>query len=330
MKLPERLYTEDGQIRKIGLELEFSGISPEKVAVILQNRLGGNLTCKNIFSYQLKNTEYGDFNVEIDAAFLKQKKYKELAETAGIDLDSIDNTDALEDIIKNLASIIVPCEIVMPPVPADKLQVAEEITCLLRKEKAKGTGQSIFYAFGLHINAELASRESVYLLNHMRAFSLLYDWICKDNLVDISRRITPYINPYPESYLDLILSQDYRPEIDELIDDYLEKVSSRNHGLDMLPAFAYISETAVMQKASEPELINPRPAFHYRLSNCRIDEPEWTIEQEWKYWLKIEDIADNENKLHQLINAWTDLNQKKLQSVNSEWPDKVKSVIGNS
>ena len=34
----------------------------------------------------------------------------------------------------------------------------------------------------------------------------------------------------------------------------------------------------------ELDLINPRPAFHYRLPNCHLHNPEWSIQKEVQRW----------------------------------------------
>lgn len=326
MDLPEKIKTDSGRERNIGLEIEFSGIGPERCIQLLKILLDGTVVNDSAFTKKLNTDEYGTFIVEIDAAFLTEGRYKELLEALGIKLDDIKNRESLEELLKGVASTIVPCEVVMPPIPVTKLDVAEKIVSLLREEKAKGTGSSILYAFGLHINAELASGDPIYILNIIRAYALLYDWICVKSEVDFSRRLTPYINPYPDEYLRLIFAEDYRPDIDMLIDDYLYFVPSRNHALDMLPAFASIDKERVLSRADEPDLIKPRPAFHYRLANCKIDEPDWCIADEWQYWLAIERLSCNETKITRLISAWLEAGPV-LPFSGNKWTETVNSII---
>lgn len=327
LKLPERTRTDSGATRKAGFEIEFAGVDPEICIQLLHQLLGGTVVSESVFSKKLKDTEFGTFTIELDAALLTEGKYKDYLESLGIKLDDLKDGTAIEGILKDVAATVVPCEIVMPPIPFTDIGVTEEIVTLLRKEKAKGTGASILYAFGLHINTELASQKPEYILDIIRAFALLYDWICSESRVDFSRRLSPYINSYPDDFLEYIFQPDYQPDMNKLIDDYLDFVPSRNHALDMLPAFAHINRERVMSRAAEPDLIKPRPAFHYRLANCRIDEPEWSVADEWQYWLAVEKLAGDRNRLQQLGTAWLDKSDKKLPAFKSTWIDTVKSVI---
>ena len=328
MQTPEKLNTDSGNVRNVGFEIEFSGIEPERCIQLLHDKIGGTVINESPFSQKLDDTRYGTFIVELDAALLSDGKYKGYLETLGIQLDEIDSKESLEDILKDVASTVVPCEVIMPPIPATEIAVADEIVTLLRNEKAKGTGSSILYAFGLHINVELASQVPDYILNTIRAYSLLYDWICVKTSVDYSRRLTPYIKRYPDEYLEYIFRKDYQPDINTLINDYLHYIPSRNHALDMLPAFADIDKEQVISQATEPDLIKPRPAFHYRLANCRIDEPDWSIAEEWYYWLAIEKLADDKEKLNQLMSAWVkDSSETILPKIESDWVEKIDSII---
>jgi hypothetical protein len=47
----------------------------------------------------------------------------------------------------------------------------------------------------------------------------------------------------------------------------------------------------------ERELIKPRPAWHYRLPNCLIDDPEWSLARPWSEWVTIERLAADPDRL---------------------------------
>lgn len=328
LSLPDITRTESGEIRRVGFEIEFAGIDPDKGAEIIHDIAGGEIIRTSPFSIEIRHTRYGTFVFEVDAAFLKEERYKEYADKLGINIDELDNSESLEKLLRDVAVTVVPCEIVMPPVPMDEIDIVNDLVETLRTKKARGTKKSLLYAFGLHINIEAARKDALYLLNHIRAFSLLYDWICEKSDVDLTRRITPYINRYPDDYIRLIMNDEYRPDIDSLITDYLSMVSSRNHALDMLPLFASLSEDIVMQKAEEPDLIKPRPAFHYRLANSRIDETTWSIADEWKYWLIIEKLAMNRDKLRSLMQEYAAHRNRLLPATRSAWVEKIESTIG--
>ena len=323
MELPEVTRTQQGRIRKIGFELEFSGVELEKCSELLQRLVDGKLIDKNTFVHTVRSEQFGEFAVEIDADLLKEGKYKKYLAAVGIEFQDSSFEKKLDEVIKDIASSVVPCEIVTPPLPMDKMDIIEDIVVELRKVKAKGTRESVMYAFGLHINPELVSGESDYLLNHIRAFALLYDWISINSDVDLTRKLTPYIDPYPADYLELLFSDGYQPDIDDLIGDYLELVGSRNHALDMLPAFASIDEQCVMNGAKEPHLIKPRPAFHYRLANCLIDKKQWRVADEWWYWLKVEQLAGSQQDLQQMSRDFLSYRPDSLFKSASDWVEHV-------
>lgn len=328
LPLPELTRTASGTTRHVGFEIEFAGIDPDEGAEIIRDIVGGEINKISPFSIEIRNSRFGTFVFEVDAAFLKDEKYKEYARNIGIDIDDFENRESLENILRDIAVTVVPCEIVMPPIPLDEIDVANDLVETLRNKKAKGTKKSFFYAFGLHINVEAARTDAGYLLNHVRAFTLLYDWICKKTDVDLTRRITPYINRYPDEYIQLIMNPGYAPDIDTLIMDYLRMVHSRNHALDMLPLFASLSKDIVMQHAAEPDLIKPRPAFHYRLANSRIDEPDWHIVNEWRYWLEIEKLANNRKLLSSLMQDYRKHQGGVLPASQSAWITRIESSIG--
>jgi len=314
-------------MRRVGFELEYGGIDPERSAAIVGDICGGDLVRESPFRYRIDHAPAGTFYVEIDARFLKERKYREYLSSLNIDVDRLDSLGSLEKVLRDIASTVVPCEIVTPPVPMDNLALLDDIVEALRQNKAEGTKSSLLYAFGLHINPDLASGDPRYLLNHMRAFCLLYDWICADSGVDFTRRLTPYINRYPEKYVHLILGADYRPDIHTLIDDYLALVGSRNHALDMLPALADIDAATVLAAAAEPELIKPRPAFHYRLANSLIDDPAWDVAGEWNYWVLIERLADDESLLAEFTQAYRRLVTSPFDIFRGAWVDHVATRI---
>lgn len=325
--LPDKTNTDKGKLRHVGFELEFSGLSLKESVSVLNKVISGKIESKNSFSFNIKNNKWGEFGVELDAAILKEEKYKNILSDLGISLDGLDLNRKLDDVLEGIAATLVPCEIVTPPLPMTELNIMEDITHALKEAKAEGTKASMLYAFGLHINTELVSFDPLYLLNHMRAFTLLYDWICKESRVDLSRRILPYIKPYPDEYTLLIMEPDYEPDEETLIDDYLNYVGSRNYALDMLPAFAEIQRKKVMAKAMEPELIKARPAFHYRLANCLIDEVDWSIADEWYYWIAIEKLAADEKLLKRISVDYNEHFNESFFSFKDDWVTYITDII---
>ena len=276
------------------MEFEFAGVEIEDVANLIAELFGGAVVEENAFIYRVEGTAHGDFQVEVDSAFLKEERYKPFLEL--LDLSELAE-ESLKETLRKLSGIAVPMEVVTPPIEMDSIYLFEELRAKLRQRKALGTNASFIYAFGLHINPEAASLDARYLLNILRAFFILFRELLETSDVDPTRRLTPYIDTFPERYVRKVLASDYHPGIDELIDDYLVENPTRNRALDMLPIFAHLDLERVKAGVKEPDLVNARPAFHYRLPNCRIDEDDWSVAEEWNRWAAVEKLADDEELL---------------------------------
>lgn len=318
---PPHLKNEDGALRKAGFEIEFNGIDIAEIAAVLWNLLGGSVVQKSSFEYQLRETGWGDFTIELDAVLLKDKKYETYLKKLGIEPERLLDPATLEEALIKIATTVVPYEIVTPPLPIDRLDILDDLRAELQKRKAQGSKSSLLHAFGLHINPEAPARDAGTLLNFLRAFLLLYEWICRETEIDLSRRVTPFINEFPDDYTRLILDPDYDPDLQQLIGDYIEHNPTRNRPLDLLPLFASIDPKPL--EGLEEELLKPRPAFHYRLPNCLIDDPEWRIAREWNYWIEIERLADQPEKLREMSEHYRKIKDTALLPFQNRWPEEV-------
>ena len=92
-------------------------------------------------------------------------------------------------------------------------------------------------------------------------------------------------------------------DIGILIDLYLERAGSRNHGLDMLCLFAHVDRDRVGAKMDLAS-VSARPTFHYRLPDCRIGDPNWSLALEWNRWVAIERLSEDHGFLAEIERAW--------------------------
>jgi hypothetical protein len=227
----------------------------------------------------------------------------------------------LERKLLDVASAVVPIEIGSPPIPMDQLSPLEDLRQVLRRAGAKGTRASIFYAFGLHFNPELPSLDVQTLLAYLRAFLLLYPWLRQRVELDLSRAISPYVNRFPSEYARLVLDPDYQPDAARFIDDYLEHNPTRNRGLDLLPALACLDEDRALRSVEDPHLVKSRPALHYRLPNCDIDDPRWTLASEWNTWIAVERLAIEPARMLAMCRDYLDADDASLRPFVDLWPD---------
>lgn len=94
----------------------------------------------------------------------------------------------------------------------------------------------------------------------MRAYFLKAPLLRAAIDVDTMRTILPFVEPFPEEYVALLLDPDYAPDLDRLIDDYITFNPTRNRELDMLTVFTHLDEERVRAQLDDP-LIGGRPTF---------------------------------------------------------------------
>lgn len=297
---PPRTITDDNAERRVGFELEFTGLSCDDIVGIVSDTFGGEPVAKTDFEHIVRDTEIGDVRVELDADFFKRR---------GRVLEDADASEVSDwerwstDIFAAAAQLVVPWEIVTAPLSLSSIDKLDVLCATLRDAGAKGTRQSVFYAFGVHLNPELPDLSPATILCYLRAYFCLFDWLCEREYVDLSRKLTPYIDPFPTDYIARIINPSYAPTTDTLIDDYLGANPTRNRSLDMLPLFAHLDEQRVRASVDDPR-IKSRPTLHYRLPNCDIDDGDWSVTRPWRDWLQVEHLAADEARL---IDACQDL-----------------------
>jgi len=295
----------EGDLRKVGVEIEYSGIDLATSCQIVKGLLGGQAQEHNPYAYTIEGTAFGTVKIEFDTSLLKNERYKSLLAKLGVSLDeSLEKR--FEQGLEHLLSGIVPCELVTDPMPYTELALFSELFALLRQNGAKGTTHSWKYAFGLHLNIELPEVTIDEVLSVLRAFLMLDRQLKKGHAVNTTRRLSKMISDFPESYRQLVLNPGYRPTREEFLKDYLEHNPTRERPLDLLPILCLWDFGKVEQKVEESHLLSARPAYHYRFPNSCIDDPGWTLGQEWERWLTVERLAhhrdfEDENYIQQLM-----------------------------
>jgi len=326
-KLPATLNRADGRMRRVGVEIELQGIAVQDLAALVAATLNGEATAVSSAEYSIDVPDHGSYRVEIDFALLKQLARERDPDVGGdADLFAALAVDALQA----ASSVVVPCEIVTPPIPLDQLPTTmDPLVEALRRAGAKGTRQSLLYAFGLHLNVEAPSLDADTITRYLRAFICLYDWIADESQIDLSRRMTPYINAYGRDYELLVANPGYAPGLAGLIDDYLAHNPTRDRALDMLPMFAQLDEERVRQVVDDP-LVKARPAFHYRLANSSVDEPGWSIASPWNLWMHIETLAQDPARLDECARLFIEDRQRLLHGFRKQWVAELREWLAGA
>ena len=306
--LPPVTMTDDGNPRMVGFELEFSGITLDDTAKVVERVLGGSSHVRSAVEQVVRVDGLGDFRIELDWDFLKRKA----AEDA-----PFEEIGHLMEKLSQAAAILVPVEVVCPPIPVTDLDALNPIVAALREAGAIGTEESLIAAYGVHINPEIPSLDAATLHSYLKAFALLQWWLVDIHEVDTTRKISPYIDLYPETYLNQVISKP-KASMDEIFADYLEHNASRNRALDLLPLLAEIDEDRVRAKVDDPK-IKPRPTFHYRMPNCHIERPDWSLAAAWNTWCVLERLCRRREDLEALSRKFLDAARPILGVGRSEW-----------
>ena len=306
-ELPPRLNKDDGSPRMVGFELEFSGITLDETVAALQSSLGAELQSETAAERVLRVDSLGEFNVELDWAYLKRKAAQQEREEGGEWLERLSQA----------AALLVPVEVVCPPIPVLGLALLQPMVAALREAGAVGTEESLLAAYGVHINAEIPRLDASTLFSYLKAFAVLQWWLVDAHEVDTTRKVSPYIDLYPEVYLNQVLSRS-EPTMEEIFADYLEHNANRNRALDLLPLLAAINEKAVRQAVDDPR-IKARPTFHYRLANCCIEKANWSLAESWNTWCVVERLADRKDELDALAAEFLAADRPILGVGRSDW-----------
>ncbi|MEJ6392169.1 amidoligase family protein [Gymnodinialimonas sp. 2305UL16-5] len=276
--------------RQVGVELEFAGLSEARAAELTALAAKGTVTAGNR-GWQVQTPYFGECEVYLDSQFAEPAR--NMAGKAAVDL----------------LSRVVPVELVTQPFALDDLPRFDIVIDALRRGGASGTRGHFVFGFGVHLNVEIAERTAGYLARHILAYGLIEEFLRAQDPIDVSRRILPFVNPYPDAFVDA-LAADLPGDVDALIKLYLTHCPSRDHGLDMLPILATFDEDRIMENVQGITATKPRPAFHFRLPDCRIDEPDWSILEAWNMWRCVEELAADPNRLRDLRDARLDWAEK--------------------
>jgi hypothetical protein len=108
---------------------------------------------------------------------------------------------------------------------------------------------------------------------------------------------------------------DYDDDLAGLIDDYIGANPVRDRALDMLPVFAHLDPDRIAA-ALPDEPVSPRPTLHYRLSNSRVGDPQWSVSLEWQRWCVIARLAYDPDRLEQLRKRFL---ASRVPSLSDKW-----------
>lgn len=301
LHFPPDVRTADGRSRRVGVEIEFAGVRERPAAELVAIHFGGRPVRDHAYRFRVP-TDLGEFVVELDTQFAHPGE-KKAAGDDGLDrlIDSMGVGAA--ELIGDLSTGFVPCEVVAPPLEIAELPRLDALLKDLIEAGARGTDEHPIYAFGLHYNPEVVATTVEHILPVLKSFLLLADRLRRLTLQDTMRTLLPFARPFPRDYVLLVLDPDYRPSLEAFISDYLQYNPTRNRELDCLPLFAHIDRDRVLQAVNDPR-VTPRPTFHYRLPDARFRDVADPVVAEWNRWVQVERLAADTARLDAMAAAY--------------------------
>jgi hypothetical protein len=316
LKQPPWLDNAEGEMRRVGVELEMSGLGLDALAACVAGFFELEIRSRGRYERVLEGDPTGDWVVELDYDLLKRLG----RETRDDDTLEGEIGQAAEDALAWAAEAIVPVEVVGPPLPLERLGEVEGLIVRLREAGAKGTSDSLLNAFGMQLNPEVPGTDPDTITACLKAFLCLADWLVARADINLARRVTSYVDPFPTDYIRKVIAPGYRPDLSVLIDDYLAHNPTRNRMLDMLPLFLFLDEERVRTVTQDP-LVKARPTFHYRLPDCEIHKPDWGLYLAWNDWVEVERLAADKARLNGCCAAYRAFLDRPLERWLDAWKD---------
>ncbi|MFT7288645.1 MAG: hypothetical protein ACI87W_002767, partial [Halieaceae bacterium] len=133
-RLPDRTTNAEGDSCRVGVEIELPGATPHAMAHLIASLFGGKSIEPARFEFEIKGSCYGDFELELDSSYMKElaaEKARQLTEPGPIEAITV-------DLFARASELMVPWEIVSPPIPITELHHLCELIEKLRAEGALG------------------------------------------------------------------------------------------------------------------------------------------------------------------------------------------------
>lgn len=364
--MPPNPLKEDGRERRVGVEMEMSGIELSMIACQINIAFGGRIEEISPFEFVIGGTDLGDFKIELDFVYLKnyaREKYRAL-QTANDSRESqepkahppgrrpvssgpktpLAGAQLDEVLLSELADMELP----------DLETMASEALSLVAKNVVP-----------LEIVTPPIPLSELHWLDTL--VRRLRDHEAKGTRHLLFYAFGVHLNPelpnldvatilrYFRAFLCLhdwlaeeekvAFSRRVTPFINRFPSDYTRKVVSPHYCptqaefiddyLDANPSRnRALDLLPLLTWLDEPrvrallpeEKIGKRPTFHYRLPNSDVDNPDWSIAQPWNNWVMVERLANQPKLLNEMM--WALSRHLELFSIELvSWKERLKSCV---
>lgn len=274
-----------GTPRSTGVEIEFANLTESQTAAIVQSLWGGTIDARSEHDITVTDGIFGDVQIELDI-FLRDQAGSVVANK-----------------LLGWSRAVIPVEIVTAPLAPDDIAQCDILIDALVRAGAKGSQEGILFGFGVHLNPEVTAETADAILPTLRAYALIEDWLRAIDPVDPSRRLLPFVDPWPRKLVDVLADHSADWTLADLTRSYLDLSPTRNRGLDLLPLLTHLHPDLVAEALPDAPK-SGRPTFHYRLPEARLGDAGWSVAYEWNRWVLVERIAADAGLLDDLTRAW--------------------------
>ena len=300
----------DGALRRTGVEIEFAGLTQRAAAEVARGLFGGQIAAQGDHAVTLEGSAIGDVAVELDSALAKKD-------------------GAVAETLLDMTRAVIPVEIVTAPLAPDDLARIDRLIDALRDAGAQGSRDGALFGFGLHLNPEVAAGTAAAIVPTARAYALIEDWLRAADPVDPSRRLTPFVDPWPRAFVDLIAAQGAGWSLGDLTGAYLALTPTRNRGLDLLPLLERLDPERVRAALPAGAAKGGRPTWHYRLPEARLGDPGWSAAYEWNRWVLVERVAAEPALLAALGEGWA-AHRASLTTLRPDWAGDAGALLAEA
>lgn len=213
-------FFDEEQFKRVGLEVEFTGLTIDEVLSELQNELGGKLERVdegNTFYYKLKNSALSR-SLEAEKIWIH------------FEGNETDSTTRVTDV-----SRIKTIEVTSSPLDWEGVKIFDRAIQRLRDAGAIGTTET--NAVSIQVNIEMVTSEKPTMAIE-DLLSLLRNYYSDEHFALIEKEVVlpevrkPYVGKYSDEMMKRILNPDYKPSMRQFYDDFLYRQSAEYLGFD--------------------------------------------------------------------------------------------------
>ena len=310
------------QDRRIGVEIEFSGLDAHKAAEVIAGAIGGTAEKTGRHAAKVRGSAIGDVKAYLDTRYAQPARDPTLVDEV---LDALELRDGAAELLATVMP--VPVEIVTEPITRAQFAELDRAIEALREAGAGDTKAGTLYAYGMHLNPEHYGGPAR-AIRIAAVYAFAERWLRHLTPPDNMRRVTPFVDPYSESYVEELaqaFAGGHEPDMRRFVELYAEYNPDRNRGLDMWPLIGHLAPR-LARRFHEGPIKNARPTFHYRLPDSLVSVPGWSPQQELDRWEAMERAADDPRTFERLRHAAAEFTRWRMPR--PQFYAEIESVLG--